>query len=62
MAIRIENSLLLMVNGRSNSVRLLKHLAAKGKPEKAPKIGKVNRQEPAKKQAKTGKETGMSFV
>jgi hypothetical protein len=54
MAIRIENSLLLMVNGRSNSVRLLKHLVAKGKPEKAPKIGKVNRQEPAK--------SGMPFV
>jgi hypothetical protein len=48
MAIRIENSLSLMVNGRSDAARLLKHLAAKGKPEKASKIGTVNRQEPAK--------------
>jgi hypothetical protein len=50
MAIRIENSLFWMVNGRSNSARLLKHLAAKGKPEKRRK-GQRKRQE-----------TGMSFV
>jgi hypothetical protein len=50
MAIRIENSLFLMVNGRSNSARLLKHLAAKGKPENAEKRQR-NRQNLAKKPA-----------
>jgi hypothetical protein len=50
MAIRMENSLFLMVNDGSDSARLLKHLAAKRKPETT-----GNRQE-------TGKETGMSFV
>jgi hypothetical protein len=53
MAIRIENSLFLMVNGRSNSARLLKHLSAKRKPENAEKW--------QRKPAEPGKETGMSF-
>ncbi|MET3842899.1 hypothetical protein [Bradyrhizobium sp. OAE829] len=42
----MENSLFLMVNGHPDSARLLKHLAAKGKPEKR------------RRTARTGKETG----
>jgi hypothetical protein len=55
MAIRIENSLFLMVNDRLRSrdpARLLKHLAAKGKPENAGKRRR-NRQQSGEK---TGKE------
>jgi hypothetical protein len=62
---RIENSLLLLVNDRlrwRDPARLLKHLAAKGKPENAEKRGR-NRQpsgekigkEPCKKMARIGK-------
>jgi len=48
MAIRIENSLFLMVNGRSNFCPPLKAFGGKGETGKTPKSGKEfgrNRQE-----------------
>jgi len=39
----MENSLFLMVNGRPESARLLKHLAAKRKPENAEKPQEIGK-------------------
>jgi hypothetical protein len=44
----LKTALFLMVNGRSDAARLLKHMAAKGKPEKRRKAAK----EQAKKSAR----------
>jgi hypothetical protein len=58
MAIRIENSLFLMVNDRLRSCPPLKAFGGKGETGKRRKTAK----KPAAMRRKNRQETGMSFV